>query len=284
MTQKDSSTAAQLSPRLKEILASHTGPAQDVSSLKKTSHVLSYTLEDAKEKKVEGGWLVLMTCALATANSTTITVGHLYRMATRQDPEDAATRHSLADAVHKAALMREAILKATLIIGVPRTILAMARLHEALEEDVKDNLRKSELRKFTPENVNEFKARGNALADSIYGPQSDGMRAKLRSYHPDFTEAVTQIYAAVFASFPEEAAVQGNLSRALNSVVAIACLRTEGSGVGELLNGHALGLLRARDEPGLPTEDCWLASEEGLEWVLATVDMLLDVLRSGGSD
>lgn len=141
------------------------------------------------------------------------------------------------------------------------------------------------------------------------------MRAKLRSYHPDFTgtcirphstayylhlhntytgsdtrslttstESITQIYAAVFASFPEEAAVQGNLSRVLNSIVAIACLRTEGAGVGELLNGHALGLLRARDEPGLPPEDYWLASEEGLEWALTTVDMLLDVLRSDGSD
>ncbi|KAL1949851.1 hypothetical protein VTO73DRAFT_8732 [Trametes versicolor] len=282
MAYKNSSSDAHLSPRLKEILASLRGPAQHVSSLKKTSHVLSYTLEDAKAKNIERGWLILMTCALATANLTTVAVDHLYRLATQKDPEDAATRHDLADAVDKAALMREAVLKSTLFIGVPRTILAMARLHEALEDDVKDNLRTSELR--TLENINEFKARGNALADSIYGPQSDGMRAKLRSYHPDFTESITQIYAAVFASFPEEAAVQGNLSRAQNSIVAIACLRTEGAGVGELLNGHALGLLRARDEPELPPEDYWLASEEGLEWALTTIDMLLDVLRSDGSD
>lgn len=99
------------------------------------------------------------------------------------------------------------------------------------------------------------------------------------------TESIIQIYAAVFASFPEEEAVQGNLSRALNSIVAIACLRTEGAGVGELLNGHALGLLRARDDPGLSadSEDYWLASEEGLEWVLASVDLLLGVLRPDGS-
>ncbi|OJT01778.1 Dol-P-Man:Man(5)GlcNAc(2)-PP-Dol alpha-1,3-mannosyltransferase [Trametes pubescens] len=159
----------------------------------------------------------------------------------------------------------------------------MARLHEALEEDVKHGLRTDELRTFTPENINDFITRGKALMASIYGPRTDIMRAKMYSYHPDLAASIEEIYATVFASFPEESAVQGNLSRALNSVVAVACLRTEG-GVVELLNGHVLGLLRARDVPGLTTEDYWLASEEGVDWVLMTVDMLLGALKSNDSD
>ena len=72
---------------------------------------------------------------------------------------------------------------------------------------------------------------------------------------------------------------QGNLSRAQGSVVGIACLRAEGR-VGPQLTSHVFGLLKARDVEGLSEEDYWLATDEGTEWVIRTVDEILDVVSS----
>lgn len=73
---------------------------------------------------------------------------------------------------------------------------------------------------------------------------------------------------------------QGNLSRALGSVVGMAALRAEG-GVGPQLISHTFGLLKARNTPGQSEEDKWLSSDEGAEWVLKTVDQLLDGVVEG---
>ena len=72
---------------------------------------------------------------------------------------------------------------------------------------------------------------------------------------------------------------QGNLSRALGSVVGIASLRTEG-GVGPQLISHTFGLLKARTAENQTEEDKWLSSDEGTEWVLRTVDEVLDGVSS----
>jgi len=72
---------------------------------------------------------------------------------------------------------------------------------------------------------------------------------------------------------------QGNLSRALGSVVGVACLCAEG-GVGPQLTSHVFGLLKARAENNLSEEDKWLSTDEGTEWVIRTVDSILDVIKS----
>jgi hypothetical protein len=72
---------------------------------------------------------------------------------------------------------------------------------------------------------------------------------------------------------------QGNLSRALGSVVGIASLRAEG-GVGPQLTSHIFGLLKARNTEKQTEEDKWLSSDEGTEWVLRTVDEVLDGVSS----
>ena len=72
---------------------------------------------------------------------------------------------------------------------------------------------------------------------------------------------------------------QGNLSRALSSVVGIASLRAEG-GVGPQLISHTFGLLKARNAESQTEEDRWLSSDEGTEWVLRTVDEVLDGVSS----
>jgi hypothetical protein len=76
---------------------------------------------------------------------------------------------------------------------------------------------------------------------------------------------------------------QGNLSRTLGSVVGTACLRAEGR-VGPQLTSHVFGLLKARKEDRLCEEDRWLSSDEGAEWVIRTVDTLLDSLTPEADD
>lgn len=131
---------------------------------------------------------------------------------------------------------------------------------------------------------------------------------KLGGYHPDFMSTlmnpclhipgltmivfsffkniafITASYGVVFSPWfkGDPGYGPGNLSRTLGSIVGVACLRTE-TGVGPQLTSHVFGLLKSgveyEGEP--PTEgDKWLASDEGTEWVINTVDQIGDVARS----
>jgi len=126
------------------------------------------------------------------------------------------------------------------------------------------------------ENIDSTIARGEALWNSIYEPHAVKLHDKLASYHPDFMSFIIQSYGSVLSPLPG-ANEQGNLSRTLGSVVGVACLRAEGR-VGPQLTSHVFGLLKARSTEGLSEEDRWLASDEGAEWVIRTVDTLLDVI------
>jgi ubiquinone biosynthesis protein UbiJ len=97
-----------------------------------------------------------------------------------------------------------------------------------------------------------------------------------------FPAFIIQSYGSVLSPLPG-ADEQGNLSRALGSVVAVACLRAEGR-VGPQLTSHVFGLLKARTAEGLSEEDRWLASDEGTEWVIRTVDAILDVVIAERGD
>ena len=79
---------------------------------------------------------------------------------------------------------------------------------------------------------------------------------------------------------------RGNLSRVMTSVVGSACLRAEG-GVGPQLTSHVFGLLKGRAAQGqgyeMNGEDRWLATDEGTEWVINTVDSILDAVAPAPS-
>ncbi|KIM91020.1 hypothetical protein PILCRDRAFT_811534 [Piloderma croceum F 1598] len=259
-----------LPPAIKHLLSLRNPNSHPSPPLLKLHGILNSTLTDAKRRKAENGWLVLTTCTLLTANIPS-SVGHLYRFIT--EPPNT----NLSDSVKKAALMRESALKSVIFVGVPRTILSLAALSDALEDDVKSALRKDPLRTGTPKNIETTVARGRALWSSIYEPHADKLYAKLGSYHPDFIEFIIQSYGSVLAPLPGGDQEQGNLSRTLGSVVGTACLRAEGR-VGPQLTSHVFGLLKARKEDQLCEEDRWLSSDEGAEWVIRTVDILLDSL------
>lgn len=95
-----------------------------------------------------------------------------------------------------------------------------------------------------------------------------------------FIAFIIQSYGAVLAPLPGGDSEQGNLTRALCSVIGTACLRAEGR-VGPQLTSHVFGLLKARNVQGLSEEDKWLSSDEGTEWVIRTVDSIVDVLQAG---
>ncbi|KAJ2916492.1 hypothetical protein MD484_g3920, partial [Candolleomyces efflorescens] len=278
---------AHLPPSIKQLLTLRAPKALPSPPLPQLNRVLTKTFLDAQSKNAETGWLVLTTCSLLTVNRPSA-VGHLYRFVTRSSlGEDAATKAiDVPTAVNKAALMRESALKSTIFVGVPRVILSLAALHEALDPEVKEALRTSSRRTATPDNIDSTLTLGRALWNSIYTPHADKLHAKLGSYHPDFIAFIIQSYGSVLAPLSGGTKIysdassladldQGNLSRALGSVVGMAALRAEG-GVGPQLISHTFGLLKARNTPNQNKEDEWLSSDEGTEWVLRTVDEILD--------
>ncbi|KAF9008875.1 hypothetical protein BDQ17DRAFT_1349114 [Cyathus striatus] len=284
-----------LPPSVKHLLTLRNPNVLPSPPLPMLNSIFNSTLRDAQLKKAETGWLVLTTCTLLTANRPSA-VGHLYRFATRPFSEDGTLRADidLPTAVNKAALMRESALKSVIFVGVPRVILSLAALHEALDEEVKHALRTQSQRTATSDNIESIVTRGRALWDSIYTPHADKLHDKLGSYHPDFISFIIQCYGAVLAPLPGgtktysdtsglEDPDQGNLSRALGSVVGIATLRTEGR-VGPQLTSHTFGLLRARYVANQSEEDKWLSSDEGTEWVIRNVDQILDILSSERQD
>ncbi|KAI0636233.1 hypothetical protein C8Q77DRAFT_1102312 [Trametes polyzona] len=249
-------------------------PCSEALELRK---VLSAVLQDAKARGVETGAMVLATSTLATVNAPP-SLGHLYQIITRRDPDDPSTRCDVEEATTAAEQMREAILRSLIFIGVPRTFISLGSLYDSFEDEVRGNLRTSSVRLATSENIEEIVGRGSAFGDTIYGPQRSTIEARFRTYHPDLVDIVSYLYGSSFAPLPGGDAVRGNLNRTLCSVIAIACLRSEG-GVGALLHGHVLGLLRARNEPDQSDEDHWLASDEGVQWVIRSVDIILDAVK-----
>jgi hypothetical protein len=117
------------------------------------------------------------------------------------------------------------------------------------------------------------------LWNSIYEPHADKLHDKLGLLHPDFISFIIQSYGSILSPLPAGMDQQGNLSRALGSVVGVACLRAEG-GVGPQLTSHVFGLLKARHIENQTQEDRWLSSDEGAGWVIRTVDEILDGVTS----
>ncbi|THH33736.1 hypothetical protein EUX98_g415 [Antrodiella citrinella] len=273
-----------LPPTVKQLLTLRNPGLPKTPPFTKLYPVLRSTFEDAQIRKATTGWLTLTTCTLLTANLPA-SVGQLYQFATRDDPNDAATRRGVADSIHKAALMRESALKSCIFVGVPRTILSLAGLNSVLEDDVKAGLRKEPSVKRVPtaQTVDEILTRGRTLWQTIYTPHDEKLYNKLGDYHPDFIEFIIQAYGGVLAPQPGGASEQGNLSRAMGSVVGTACLRAE-THVGPQLISHVFGLLKARDVEGLSKEDYWLSSDEGTEWVIRTIDKILDIVQPEGTE
>ncbi|GJJ07373.1 hypothetical protein Clacol_001575 [Clathrus columnatus] len=271
---------------VKHLLTLRRPQANPSPSWERLHGIFTPTLAKAAQHNARDGWLVLATSTLLTAN-VPAAVSHLYRYVSRREPlsDSAESLLSAEERTAQAAIIREAALKSVIFVGVPRVILTLEALSGALENDVKASLRKVPFRVVGADNAEEFTRRGQALWKHIYAPHDVKLADKLAGYHPDFMSFITTSYGVVFSPWfkGDPGYGPGNLSRTLGSVVGVACLRTE-SGVGPQLISHVYGLLKSNVEyeGKEPTDgEKWLASEQGTEWVINSIDQIGDVARSG---
>lgn len=95
-------------------------------------------------------------------------------------------------------------------------------------------------------------------------------------------------YGALFSDPEAQNGSHAKIGRVLTSLVAVACLRAQ-TGVGPQVLSHVFGLQKAFEDGSAEAEGevsvdggKWLASEEGIEWILKSVDGIVSALGEGG--
>ncbi|KAL7907906.1 hypothetical protein GGI35DRAFT_72034 [Trichoderma velutinum] len=196
--------------------------------------------------------------------------------------------------VRTAEFIREVGLKCISFNGIPRTINCLNAFHASLPRDLASKLITEPSRTLKAENVEAVKARGRGLWDSIYAPFEDKLVDKLGTSHPDLPVVILNCHYGPLLSDPDG---RRGVGRVMTSLVAVASLRAQ-TGVGPQVLSHVFGLRKAVDDGSfkddLVVEDGgeeeseseesvrWLAGDEGGEWMLKTVDRIVEGL--GGSN
>jgi hypothetical protein len=189
-----------------------------------------------------------------------------------------------------AELMREVGLKCISFNGIPRTINSLNAFKTSLPDPIANNLSKTPTRTPTPENTSAIKDRGHALWDSIYRPFERKLYNRLADSHPDLPVVILNSHYGALLSDPAERAASTSASssagRVLTSIVAIACLRAQ-SGVAPQVLSHVFGLRKALEDGSWASDveseqgARWLASDEGNEWILNSVDKIVKAIGQG---
>jgi hypothetical protein len=238
-------------------------------------------------------WIALSAAATFTLNSPdSLTI--LYDLASSADGDS-----STSIPVSAVELIREVGLKCIAFNGIPRTINCLTAFHGSLPPQVRDGLRTAPRRTVTPENLTSVQKRGRQLWDSVYAPLDRRLLDKLARAHPDLpVHILGSHYGPLLADPPsgegeslsDEKSVPGGgkVGRVLTSIVAIACLRAQ-TGVAPQVISHVLGLRKSLqdgtwedDRRAVTSEGIqWLASDEGSEWILRSVDRIAEALGGG---
>lgn len=211
---------------------------------------------------------------------------------TLNSPDSLPMLHAIASSqrgqspIQTAEFMREVGLKCISFNGIPRTINCLNAFHASLPKSVASQLSSSSSRAPTPSSLGDVSARGRRLWDSIYAPFEKKLVDKLAQSHPDLPVHILNSHYGPLLSDPVERNGLASTGRVLTSVVAVACLRAQ-TGVGPQVLSHVFGLRKAWEdgswrEEGGESEDvvAWLVGDEGLEWILSTVDRIAEVLGS----
>ncbi|KAI9152273.1 Dol-P-Man:Man(5)GlcNAc(2)-PP-Dol alpha-1,3-mannosyltransferase [Paramyrothecium foliicola] len=236
---------------------------------------------DASKRNVGArSWLAISTATTFTLNSPD-SLPVLHRV---------ASSDSSLGGVKAAEFIREVGLKCISFNGIPRTINCLNAFHASLPQDITSKLSTKPSRQPTPENLEDRLARGRGLWDSVYRPYEDKLYEKLALAHPDLpTFILSDNYAGLLSDPPiEQRGTLANVGRVYTSMVAVSCLRAQ-TGVGPQVLSHVFGLRKAledgtfrQDKDGESEETVqWLASDEGSEWILNTVDSIVKTM--GGS-
>jgi hypothetical protein len=208
---------------------------------------------------------------------------------TLNSPDSLPILHAVAssqpgqDEVHTAEFIREVGLKCISFNGIPRTINCLNAFHASLPKSVAGKLATGPSRTPTPSNLGDISTRGRQLWDSIYAPFENKLVEKLALSHPDLPVHILNSHYGPLLSDPAERNGLAGTGRVLTSAVAIACLRAQ-TGVGPQVLSHVFGLRKAWEDgtwraDGESEEVVeWLAGDEGVEWILSTVDRIAEVL------
>lgn len=143
-------------------------------------------------------------------------------------------------------------------------------------------------RSLSQSNIDSRLETGRALWDSVYRPFENKLFDKLAQSHPDLPVFILNNNYAGLLSDPEQRGGLASVGRIHTSLVAISCLRGQ-TGVGPQVLSHVFGLRKGvedgswkADKDGESEEGVkWLASDEGSEWILKTIDSI--VASVGGS-
>lgn len=136
-----------------------------------------------------------------------------------------------------------------------------------------------------PHDIHALYKRGRGLWDAIYEPHSQKLVDKLAASHPDLPVHILNSHYGPLLSDPAVKIPEGSylLGRVLTSVIAIAGLRAQ-TGVGPQVTSHVFGLKKALlpgggdDGKQLQGQE-WLTTDEGVTWILESVDEIGSVLR-----
>ncbi|KAL7806655.1 hypothetical protein V8C26DRAFT_433081 [Trichoderma gracile] len=235
-------------------------------------------------------WLAISAAATFTLNSPdALSILHNVASADRGGSQTAQVR--------TAEFIREVGLKCISFNGIPRTINCLNAFHASLPQSISSSLSTKPSRTLTSDNVEDVKSRGRGLWDSIYAPFEDKLVDKLGTSHPDLPVVILNCHYGPLLSDPEDGGVKRGVGRVMTSLVAVASLRAQ-TGVGPQVLSHVFGLRKALDdgsfrgdlevegggeEERMSEEGArWLAGDEGGEWVLKTVDRIVEGL--GGSN
>lgn len=195
--------------------------------------------------------------------------------------------------VPSAELIREVGLKCISFNGIPRSINSLGAFRASLPQDVQDGLETRPSRIITPQNLALRHKTGLALWKSVYDPFDEKLTARLADSHPDLPVHIHGSHYGPLLSNPttpegqpEERGGLASVGRVLTSLVAIACLRAQ-TGVGPQVLSHVFGLRKAVDQ-GLHVAEAesdaeregieWLAGDDGGEWVLRSVDGIVEAI------
>lgn len=185
-----------------------------------------------------------------------------------------------------AELIREVGLKCISFNGIPRTINCLHGLREYGErEGWWETLEQKPTRGLTPDNVEAVTERGRGLWKSVYTPLDEKLYTLLGKSHPDLPVYINDAHYGPLLSDPTERGNLATVGRCLTSVVAIACLRSQG-GVGPQVLSHVYGLLKGVQQGAHRNEleevDAngieALATDEGCTWLLDSVDAISEFM------
>ena len=275
-------TMSKLSPALKQLInAPFAKPSYTVPDASKLRPLLSKLADDASSHNVSApAWLTFSTATAMTMNApSAMTLVW-----------DTAQKHDRTlSPVLTAELQREVGLKCISFNGIPRSINCLGAFYNQLPADVRSKLSTKPTREFSPNNIEDRKADGLGLWDSVYYGFERKLLDKLAQSHPDLPVHIIHGHYASLLSNPsrgtyidgEEKPKESHVGRVLTSLVAVSCLRAQ-TGVGPQVISHIFGLRKAYERGDAEKQGEvevrggeWLSTEEGNTWLLGWIDRLI---------